>query len=625
MNKIYRNSKDNLIENNKKRSILAVLIAVLCLTCMILSDVPVYAGENSTIDPTGEEGIEGGAYEVTSYDLTTVVGKDHSYNVIEEITVNIPAQPKSIDFSIPSGSFRVSSVNVENTEFTTKSVSGSSMVSITDASKLTVGIHTYKITYLIREFADRDENRDILYYSVLLPEWSQPIGNLSARVIFPSDFVWDDMQCYAGQFGVQDTENRLEIIQDESENVVTITGKMIPENFGISLKAQLPDGYWEGALDGVWAVLAMLFIMGTVALVLLIMWLIGGRDPKFKKTHETRPIEGVSPLDFGYIFNSRMDIRDLVRMIMYFGMKGYLKISEYEPKRYKLYRLNDPEGEEKLFRNAYNILFEDVYKGRALDMDKIGERLVRIENAVKDDVAAGFASKEMQAYTPLSRGFRYAGIALISIGLALTNALKYSYQYVAVNYLESVLIGLAAAVLLILLSLSYDKKVSSSSSSGKTGTTLAICLLSALGMSVAYGIVRQTGQILIAVAVLALFGLSTFLIVIMRARGKGNAALVMRFRQLRKFIYHPTPKEILENHIADKNYYYDMLLYALTFGAEETWAISFLTLDVPEPEWYSDDIEGQAFSNLRERPTTIDYARDLRSFARTIEGAYQNM
>ena len=105
----------------------------------------------------------------------------------------------------------------------------------------------------------------------------------------------------------------------------------------------------------------------------------------------------------------------------------------------------------------------------------------------------------------------------------------------------------------------------------------------------------------------------------MRARGKNNAVLVSRIRRLRNFIYHPTPKELLENHLADDQYYYDMMLYALAFGAEESWAISFLTLEVPEPEWYIDDIEGQAFSNLRGTPSTIDYARDFRSFIRTFE------
>ena len=369
----------------------------------------------------------------------------------------------------------------------------------------------------------------------------------------------------------------------------------------------------------------MILVMGTVTLALLIMWIIGGRDPKFKRTLETKPIEGVSPVELGYIFNSEMDIRDLVRLILYFGTKGYLRISEYEPKRYRLIRLKDPDGEEKLIRNAYNILFEDVYKGRGLDMDQFGERLIRIINAIKDDVAAGFTSKEMLAYTPLSRGFRIAGIVMIGVGLAVTNTLGYRYQYLPVNYIESLIIGILAVGLLCLLCVADDRKYSSSNNTGKVEEMIAMGLIGCLALYMAFGVVRKTGHLVAALVVMATICISAFLTVIMRARGKGNAALVMRFRQLRRFIYHPTPKELLENHLADDKYYYDMMLYALTFGAEESWAISFLTLDVPEPDWYSDDIEGHAFSNLRVKPTTIDYARDLRSFARTIETAYTDM
>ena len=134
-----------------------------------------------------------------------------------------------------------------------------------------------------------------------------------------------------------------------------------------------------------------------------------------------------------------------------------------------------------------------------------------------------------------------------------------------------------------------------------------------------FRIVVNTGKPYAAIPMIIAAVIAEFLIVIMRARGKENAVTVNKVRRLRHFISHPTPKEVLENHLADSNYYYDMLLYALAFGSEEAWAISFLTLDVPEPEWYSDDIEGHAFSNLRVAPTTIDYARDLRSFIRTFD------
>lgn len=609
--------------------LIPVIFAVILLVTGVFMQANVYAEEGSsdagTVGNVFTQGVAGGGYEVTGYVLDAVVGKDHTITVKQDITVNIPDTLQRIDFAIPSGSFRMRDLSVEGVAFSSRIATEGSTVTILDPAALGVGIHTYSISYRIMEFADRDPSKDIFYYSVLLPEWKQPIGDLDITVHLPDKFPWKELKCYAGQFGVQDTENRLLIKNRKKAGTVTITGSKIPENFGITLKAQLPDGYWEGALDGIWAILAMVLVMGSVTLILFVLWIIGGRDPRFKRTIETKPIEGVSPVEIGYIFNSEMDIRDLVRLILYFGTKGYLKISEYEPKRYRLIRIKDPEGEEKLIRNAYNILFEDVYKGRGLDMDQIGGRLVRIMNAIRDDVAAGFASKEMLAYTPLSRGFRYAGIALIAIGVMITNALKYSYQYLPINYAESAIFGLIAAILLFLLCLVDDRKYSSSDNTGSMEEIIIGMLLAFLGIYMAIGIVRQTRHLLVALAVLGLLALAAFLTVIMRARGKGNAALVMRFRQLRRFIYHPTPKELLENHLADENYYYDMMIYALTFGAEESWAISFLTLDVPEPGWYSDDIEGHAFSNLREKPETIDYAKDLRSFVRTIETAYEDM
>ena len=571
------------------------------------------------------QGLEGGAYEVTLVDIRASVGKDHSYDVTEEITVNIPQTLHQIEFAIPSGSFRMRGLTVEGAAFTSNISSSGSSVKIVDQQALATGVHTYTIKYKILEFADRNTEKDIFYFNVLLPEWRQPIAELHALITFPDDFPLGDLKHYAGQFGAEDTENRLTYKTEKSSRSFSVSGKRIPENYGLSLKADLPDGYWEGALDGVWAIFAMILVMGAAVLVMLVLWLIGGRDPRIKRKPQTRPVEGISPVELGYVFNNTFDGRDLVRMIIYFAIRGYLKISEYEPKRYRLIRKNDPDGEEKLLRNAYGILFEDVYKGRALEMDDLGERLYRIENAIRDDVAAGFSSKDNQAYTPLSRAFRAVCIILTGVSAAVANGLKYSYQYVDVNYVESALIGVAIMAMTTLLCIAVDRIDSSSGETGRTMEFVTGALLAGMIIYFAVSIISSTGHILAGILAAGLCAAEVFFAIIMRARGRGNSVLIMKLRQLRRFIAHPTPKELLENYLADPGYYYDMLIYALTFGSEEAWAISFLTLDVPEPDWFSDDIEGHAFSNLRETPTTVDSARDIRSFVRTIEGAYEDM
>ena len=87
---------------------------------------------------------------------------------------------------------------------------------------------------------------------------------------------------------------------------------MIPENFGITLKAQLPDGYWEKTLDGSWSITAITLVMTGLSLILLILWIIGGRDPRVKKEKVTKPIEGLSPVELGYMFNGALTVSSFI-------------------------------------------------------------------------------------------------------------------------------------------------------------------------------------------------------------------------------------------------------------------------------------------------------------------------
>ena len=63
-------------------------------------------------------------------------------------------------------------------------------------------------------------------------------------------------------------------------------------------------------------------------------------------------------------------------MILQFAQKGYLSISEYEPKKYRLYKVKSPKGEERMFRNAYKILFEDI-SCLVMDTDAAGLEIAK--------------------------------------------------------------------------------------------------------------------------------------------------------------------------------------------------------------------------------------------------------
>ena len=572
-----------------------------------------------------DDAVAGGAFEVTDYAMNIEVGKDHSYNVVEDVSVNIPTKVQEISFSLPNGNFHMDEVDVEDTAYSVNLASGANTVTITDIDKLEEGRHTYKIKYRIQEFEDRNASTDMFYFTALPPEWKQPVTKVKITASFPDDFPWDDMQCYAGQFGVEDVNNRVSFDADESSKTVSITGEKLPENYGITLKAELPDGYWKGALNGSWVLIAIPCIMGGILLLLALLWLFGGKDPRVEKTNETKPLEGIVPAEIGYIFNGEVSIRDILMIIIYFARKGYLRISEYEPKRYRLFRKEEPAEEEKYYRNAYNTLFEDIYQDRAVQMEDLGERLMRVRDAIGDDIAAGYSGAENSSFTPLSRMFRYISAGFLAAGLGIVNALSYRYKYLPIQYVESLAVAALVGIAIYIFCKAIDKRESETDEDNRTMEVISAIVLLACIAYVASGAYKRTGSITVTLALTAAAVFSLVFISIMRARGKDNAELVMRIRQLRNFIYHPDPTVLVQNYIQDREYYYDMLQYALTNGAEESWAEYFLTLDVPEPDWYSDDIEGHAFSNLREDMTTVDYARDLKTFMRTIETAFADL
>ena len=621
----YENTTRIRSRRRTKLALFMLTLTVLCSGCAVFFS---YAAPSPTADAEASEKTKGsptGAFEVTDYEFNAVVNKDHSYDVDEKLVVNIPQKLDRLELAVPSGNFRISDITVDKREYSEVKADEVTTIVILDKDKLSQGTHEYKINYKIREFTDRDKKRDMFYFDVLLPSWKQPIGKVDINVDFPMDFPWNDIQCYAGQFGVQDANNRVTFKTDKDERSVSVKGEKIPENFGITLKAELPDGYWKGAIDEDWVIFTIIGVMTGVVLICFVMWLIGGRDPKAAGEKQTEPIEGVEPHDLGYIFNSEVNIRDIILIIIKFGMKGYLSISEYEPKRYKIYRRKSPTGEEKLYRTAYNILFEDVYKDRAVDMENLGDRLIRILDTIKDDIAAGHPSADSLSFTTLSRVFRTIGCVLLALGLGVCTALTYSYQYLSISFFASVVVALVTFLGAHGMCKVIDGREESPSESIRLRELLVGGVLLGVLMYVAVAIFRSSGQLLLAIAVTVFALLCLLLIGVMRARGKENAELVMKIRQLRNFIYHPTPREVAKHYLEDPNYYYEMLEYALAFAAEESWAISCVTLNVPKPEWFSDDVEGHAYSKIRGEMNTIEYARSIKSFMRTIETAFADL
>ena len=562
------------------------------------------------------------SYEINNYDFKAVVKKNHTYEVSKQITVNLPNNLSEISFDVPAGNYIINDVDVKGTDFSLAKNGSKYNIVIKDKKQLRKGSHTFKITYIVKEFAEKNKNYDLFYLTALSPDWEVPIQNYKFTLVLPKDFPWDDLQYYAGQFGSQDVSNKMSYSIDG--NTITMSGSLIPSDFGITFKAELPDGYWKDPLNNEWTVGlgGVLFI--AVATLSLILWLAGGRDPKFKKKVISNPIDGISTADVAYVFNGKLSIRDIVPLIVRLGISGCLKIVEYAPKKYKLVKLNAPSiDEDRYIRAIYGELFEDVYEGRAVEMEDIGVKLKRILIDVESSVASGYSSREMRASTTISKLFRYVSIVAISLAIATIPVLVSMYMYE-----EEIKYGLPAGLFVLsvlilnIITRRFDLRYDMDWNHFKVSISMYSALYVAELVYVGYLVYKCNKSLMIPLLIVVAGAFGAMMTCLMAARARENARLSNRMMGMRNFIEEAQPRDIAIMQQSNPEYFYEMLPYAMQFSQYEIWAQKFRGFKVTAPNWFEIIGEGRTSMASISNGDVETLTRELYQFERTIESVY---
>lgn len=598
-----------MIRITRKTAAAMCVIAFVCLMFMF---------QAKPVDAASTEG-----YELNKYDLTAVVHKDHSYSINEKLTVDIPEDFKSFSVEIPAGNYRISDINVTNAAFTTSSDDNTVTVTIKSKSLLKKGRHTFELTYRIEEYAEKNASNDIFYFNALAPSWKIPINSVRIALVLPKDFQWDDLQYYAGQFGTQDSSNKLSVATNA--NTVVVRGTKLPANYGITFKAQLKNGYWQGALDNNWAAAFAMIVMLFAVVIVFLAWLIGGRDPRIKHKKVVYPIDGMTPVEVGYLFTGKIRAKDMVSILIYLAINGSLRISEYAPKKYRLYKLEEPKEEERYIRGVYHTLFDDVYEGRALEMSEIGPKLLKAKSNVQASVESGYSSKDMRAATKFSRVLRWISSLVLSFCMGIVPLLTQIYQYQEMTYTVPVVVAIVTMVTVFLVCKSYDLKYDMSDMRFRVNFGFSIAFYLAILGYVAVPLGMTTGSTLVPGVIIISGIIALMTICVMKARAVGNAKIVSQLLSLRHFINNASNAEVAVICAHDQDYYYKVLPYAFIFSMMEKWSKKFRWMQIPEPDWFSDDISGHAITNEMRARTTIDYAAEVNTFARTIISEYRAM
>jgi len=547
-------------KGQRAAGILAVLLAfVFVLGAM---PVPVWADE--------------GGFTTDSFNVTVETEQNHVFHVSEEITVDFSAPRHGLYRYIPDGDryYSVENIRVAGYEYDVYSESGNKVVQIGSADRYVNGVQTYRITYDIVGFLDDDETRDMLSIDLLPTGWSTPIQSADLTLTLPREVK--DLTFYAGGYGSTESTGDYFDTDVSGTTIHAQSRQVLPKGVGLTVSADLPQGYWVDPASRDDDLPAMYGGVGVMGMLMLLLWLFVGRDDPVIKTVEFYPPEDMDPLEVAYIANDNVATKDLSALFMYFANRGYVKISSDDQKHFSITRIKDIDLAEPIHaRQVFNGLFAET---DTVSLDDLPSSFGGVAASIKREVVGSLDQRKIN-FSPVSRMGRLLGLMFcffIPVAAGLCHSFL-SYDPV------TAFIGLISGIFILILMTALVARTDAFRTRKRpVGIIIALLLIIAC-------IGFETSQIMVDYPVLALiFAVSTAAAVVATifVRRRMNNELYGRVLGFRDFIKTAEYDRLKMLSDEDPEYYFNILPYAYIFGMSTKWADKFADFKIPQPSWY---------------------------------------
>lgn len=539
---------------------------------------------------SGSTAFAAGGYDTDRFDVDMTVEDNHVIHVKETIQVDFLAARHGIFRYIPyeSGIYTIKNIKVDGDPYSTETVSENGavqkVIQIGDADETIKGKHTYTIRYDIVGYEDETPGQDYLSIDLLPTGWESAISAASIKVSLPKAVDPASLNLYSGYYGMDGNQLHVKADYDEETNVITINTGMLYQGAGITLQADLPEGYWQGAASRDWMVWLLVGILIALPLLMGALWLIFGRDPKVVETVEFYPPEGLTPAEIGYVIDQTIDNKDLASMIMYYADKGWLSIREYTRDQFELTRLSAVSPSEKGFsKTLFNAIFEE---GDTVRLDEMPEGFGEMFMAARTQLKSWY-TRDRALATTSSKVVRGIGMVLMfvpALAAILISALE-SFDYF-------LLFTLVPAMLLLLVGLFLGISVFDRRDVYRKGKKTMLGILSgilgiagtAVGACVAAMAMEQG---LLALLTLASGAVTFVFVMLMDKRTAYGAGLTGKILGFRAFI-EAAELEKLEMLVEqDPAYFFNIMPYAYVMGLSDTWAKKFENIRLKTPSYYT--------------------------------------
>jgi len=564
------------------RPLAAAFVFILAAVMVISSAASVFA------DGTAD-------YTTDAFDVTAVASENHVFHVTEKITVDFTTEHHGITRYIPVQSKYYTIKNIKTPGFSndTSLESGTSavgrnynykLVRIGDADQYLTGRQTFVLSYDLVCYRDDSKSADYLSLDLLPSGWETAINKASLTLTMPKMIKWSDVSYYAGGFGTREALSKY-FTRSVSGNQLTITGKNIPANYGVTVSSNLSEGYWVDPANHDFARYILYIVLIGIPLLVFLLWLFFGRDPEIVKTVEFYPPEGMTPAEIGYIIDGKVDNKDMAAMLMYFAEKGYVKINETSRDTFEITRLRDMDESEKVFaRTMFDAMFVN---GETVQMDDMPETFGISTIAARDELRGYYDEPENKLFKTSASVCRVIGDvlmfvpAVVGVILAAFETFNYSAIFMLIPVAILLIIGMVTVIV------AYDRH--SARSRAKNVTIFILGLIPAIAgtavAAVTCGILANSW--ILALGVFVSMAVTYVFVVLMKARTEKGAKWQGQILGFRDFIRNAEYDRLKLLSDKDPEYFYNVMPYAYVMGMSTKWAKKFDNIEVRQPGWYS--------------------------------------
>ncbi|MDR0975359.1 MAG: DUF2207 domain-containing protein [Christensenellaceae bacterium] len=445
----------------------------------------------------------------------------------------------------------------------------------------TTEIYVLRYRYDLGE--DAFEDKDLFYFNVIAANWSSSIEYAEWTINFPKAIDREKVLGYYGAAGSDEVFDNL-TFSNGDKTIRGQTTEPLPAFSGITIKADLPEGYFVGAtVFKDWS-----FLMFLIPLVLLgaifALWFAFGRDKKPTEVVEFYAPENLNPIELAFAYYGKITNTQIMSLLIYLANKGYIKV-EAVGETYKIVKVKPYDGGNK----NEEIFFKGLFKGKRTEVmfDELAENNF-FESVQKILLDVNNPLNKTKVYTKQSiaaTGGAYflavlAFLAILFVPMAIFEGV-YLFPLVLIPYI--IISAVARAIFKVV-------------GDGK-GVVIKVLCAVILGAFIVFAAAfvmptiaisfTQTMMVYFVLGFLASVCAMVLASFVLKRTDK-NTQLYGKIKGFRHFLQNVEVKKLEALVESDPQYFYNILPYTYVLGLSRKWIKRFESVAIVPPDWYYD-------------------------------------